>query len=333
MVASFRDPNATWLGSPNYSAGRPGGVSWIVLHTEVGTNASANARFQNIAQAASAHYGVGLDGSLVQWVDEDSTAWHAGDFAVNQASIGIEHEDGGSYNSPRPDALYARSAQLVAAICSRYGIPVQRGNYAARIAGCIDHRTVYATGCPDSLDTDRIIAQAAGLHGGGGGSIPSPIPITTRRKIVSSPDGLTLICKGVPDGLCLRRFDRDAGTWDAWVNLGGSIRNEEIAISAKGDRVDLFVVNTAGGVSHKGSADGGKTFAPDGVGLFEDLGGNVAPGSLLAIGHVGPLDAPGGSADLSPVLAAIADLKAHSAASDPAVLALVTKIEGALQKA
>src|SRR4030081_3246377 len=101
---NYVNPGASFLGSPNYSAGRPGGISWIVLHTMVGTVASANARFQNPNQQASAHYGIGLDGSLFQWVDESDTAWHAGDFVVNQASIGIEHEDGGNYNSPRTDA-------------------------------------------------------------------------------------------------------------------------------------------------------------------------------------------------------------------------------------
>lgn len=158
---SYRDPTATWFGSPNYSPGRPNGIKWIVLHTMVGTTEAANARFQNPESTASAHYGVSEDGSLCQWVDEGNTAWHAGDFTVNQYSIGIEHEDGGNYNSPRPDALYATSSALVARICARYGIPIQRGNYAQGIPGCIDHRTVYATACPDSLDTNRIITGAA----------------------------------------------------------------------------------------------------------------------------------------------------------------------------
>lgn len=166
----YRDPAAQWLGSPNYSAGRPNGIQWIVLHTMVGTIGSADARFQNPAEQASAHYGVGMDGSLVQWVDEGDTAWHAGDFFVNQHSVGIEHEDGGNYNSPRPDALYTASSALVQQVCARYDIPVQRGDVAAGIPGCIDHRTVYATACPDSLDTDRII-KGAQTFGPGGGTI------------------------------------------------------------------------------------------------------------------------------------------------------------------
>jgi len=177
---SYRDPGATWLGSPNFSLNRDGHymaptASWIVLHTMVGTVASAEARFRNPAQQASAHYGVGLDGSLVQWVDEKDAAWHAGDYQVNLDSIGIEHEDGGNYNSPRPDALYKRSAQLVAAICRRYRLPCVRGNAKTGVAGLIDHRTVYATACPDSLDTDRIIREAAVYLAGGDPYASTPV--------------------------------------------------------------------------------------------------------------------------------------------------------------
>jgi hypothetical protein len=249
----------TWLGSPNFTAGRPGGISWIVLHTMVGTVAAADARFQNASQQASAHYGVGLDGSLVQWVDEADTAWHAGDYACNQASIGIEHEDGGNYNSPRPDALYTRSAQLVAGICARYGIPVQRGTYPS-VAGCIDHRTVYATGCPDSLDTDRILREAVGLYGPGGGTI-----------------------------------------------TGEDMTPEQ----------DTILRNTFNIVRYGMGASGDAT-----------TNGYALTTILPAIKAI-----PGGATDNAAVLAAIADLKAHPAASDPAVLAIVTRIETALKGA
>jgi hypothetical protein len=176
---SYRDPSAVWRGSPNYSPNRDGHYlepvqSWIVLHTMVGTMQSADARFQNPNQQASAHYGVGYEGALWQWVDEKDAAWHSGNYTCNLDSIGIEHEDMGNYNSPRPDALYQRSARLVADICKRYGIPCRRGTYAS-VSGCIDHRTVYATACPDSLDTNRIISEA-GVYLGGGDPYPSQPP-------------------------------------------------------------------------------------------------------------------------------------------------------------
>ncbi len=160
-----------WLGSPNFTPGRQGHQlavmpSWVVLHTMVGSWQSANDRFQQAGQEASAHYGVCMDGSVVQWVKESDIAWHAGVWEVNCDSVGVEHEDMGHYDAPRPDALYSASAALVLDICTRYGIPIQRGNVAEGVPGIIDHRqTGYATSCPDTLDTDRIIAMAAGQGG------------------------------------------------------------------------------------------------------------------------------------------------------------------------
>jgi hypothetical protein len=162
---SYRHPGAQWLGTPNFTPDRQGHdmsqPSWIVIHTMVGTVASANARFQQASEQASATYGIGLDGKLYQWVDEKDAAWANGTFAVNPGSnldsISIEHEDGGRYNDVRPDTLYAASAALVRDICTRYGIPIDR-------AHIIGHRECAnaATACPDALDIDRIVAEAAG---------------------------------------------------------------------------------------------------------------------------------------------------------------------------
>jgi N-acetyl-anhydromuramyl-L-alanine amidase AmpD len=121
----------------------------------VGTTAQANDRFQNPSSQVSAHYGVSLDGSIVQWVKEEDTAWQAGEWTVNLTSIGIEHEDGGDFNGIRPDALYTASAKLVRTISLNYGIPIDRQHI-------VGHREVHPTACPDALDIDRIVREAQG---------------------------------------------------------------------------------------------------------------------------------------------------------------------------
>lgn len=162
---SYRNPDAQWLGSPNFTVGRNGHdmtqPSWIVLHTMVGTADAANARFQQSSAQASATYGVKLDGSLVQWVDEANAAWAngatgRGGRGDNLDSISIEHEDNGDFNGPRTPALYAASSQLVRSICLRYNIPIDRNHI-------IGHRECdfAQTACPDSLDLDRIVTEAA----------------------------------------------------------------------------------------------------------------------------------------------------------------------------
>lgn len=143
----------------NYAPGRDGRtVDRIVIHTMVGWIAQADATFRS-ARRTSANYGVRVDGSIWQWVSEDDTAYHAGDWETNLRSIGIEHEDGGDYNGTRPDALYAASSELVADICRRRGIPCDSEHI-------VPHRSIVATACPDALDVDRIIRGAQALLGG-----------------------------------------------------------------------------------------------------------------------------------------------------------------------
>lgn len=184
---------AIWLGSPNYIQGREGhdltiAPSYVILHTMVGTWESANARFQNPAEEVSAHYGVGYDGTIYQWVHEEDDAWHAGIYEVNLDSIGIEHEDMGNYNDPRPDALYTASANLVRDICNRYGIPITKGDAINGVSGIVRHgEDGYATACPDALDTDRIIREAANPPQPISPSTPSPEDNMGAQFIVTPP--------------------------------------------------------------------------------------------------------------------------------------------------
>jgi hypothetical protein len=89
-------------------------------------------------------------------VDETNVAYHAGNYSVNQTSIGIEHEDNGDYNGARPDTLYTASAALVRDICHYYNIPINRSAIRKH-----SEVTQSATGCPDALDIDRIVREAA----------------------------------------------------------------------------------------------------------------------------------------------------------------------------
>ena len=143
--------NIKWVGcSPsNYSIGRGGKtISKVVIHWIVGSLASADATFADGRRQASAHYGVGQD-EIHQWVKEEDTAWHCGDFPTNQESIGIEHE--GGPDLPISDKVYAQSIELVADICKRYNIPVDRDHIKK-------HSEIKATACPGTYDMDRLIS-------------------------------------------------------------------------------------------------------------------------------------------------------------------------------
>ena len=62
----------------------------LVVHIMQGTLRGTDAWFHNPAAQVSAHFGVGRDGKIYQWVSTDDQAWHAAD--ANSYSIGVEHE-------------------------------------------------------------------------------------------------------------------------------------------------------------------------------------------------------------------------------------------------
>jgi len=143
------------IADGNWDTNRSYPITTIVIHTEVGTKEGTRATFNNPASKVSAHYAVNLDGTLDHFIDEDMVAYQAGNYKINQCSIGIEHEDGGKPNDPRTDALYLTSQALVADLCTFYGLPCDRIHV-------VKHSEVsqLGTSCPDSLDIDRIVSGA-----------------------------------------------------------------------------------------------------------------------------------------------------------------------------
>ena len=120
--------------SPNFDE-RTLPVSMIVLHyTGMVDAQSALDRLTSPEAKVSAHYCVLEDGQIVQMVDEDKRAWHAGKSYwrgltdINSASVGIEivnpgHEFG---YRPFPDEQVAAVMGLVNDVKNRHGIT--RGN-------------------------------------------------------------------------------------------------------------------------------------------------------------------------------------------------------------
>ncbi|MFB6677963.1 N-acetylmuramoyl-L-alanine amidase [Streptomyces sp. NPDC056390] len=104
-------------------------LNYVIIHVTQETYADALAIFRNPAKKVSAHYVIrSSDGHIAQCVRERNIAWHAGNWDYNTRSIGIEHE--GWVDRPEyfTDALYQSSANLTAAICAKYGIPMDRAH-------------------------------------------------------------------------------------------------------------------------------------------------------------------------------------------------------------
>jgi hypothetical protein len=139
----------------------------------VGTLESANARFQNPAQQASATFGIRMaDGLRVQWVDLEDAPWSDGNFESNLRTASIEGEDNGDYNGPRTPQLYAAYVETALLICQQRGLQIVRANI-------FRHSEVSdsPTACPDSLDVEYIVRTAAG---GGDAVTPNQVDMFVR---------------------------------------------------------------------------------------------------------------------------------------------------------
>ncbi|MGP4112070.1 N-acetylmuramoyl-L-alanine amidase [Streptomyces sp. 4N509B] len=125
-------PGAEWVpaSSGNYRrANRPRdyAIDRVVIHMPEATYAITLQVFQDPSHGASTHYVIrSEDGHVAQLARELDVAYHAGNLSFNERSIGIEHEGWADDPSYLTDAMYASSARLVAGICARYAIPVDR---------------------------------------------------------------------------------------------------------------------------------------------------------------------------------------------------------------
>lgn len=136
----------------NFTPGREGGsVTEIVIHHAATTDFDGIATtFANPARGASAHYGVGRNNNVDQYVQEDDTAWHANNWFHNLKSIGIENVNStGAPDWSIDPATFATLVELVRDIAIRHNLlPLTvRGNL-------FGHNDVgdQRTSCPGQLE-------------------------------------------------------------------------------------------------------------------------------------------------------------------------------------
>jgi N-acetyl-anhydromuramyl-L-alanine amidase AmpD len=129
LLANAEYPDTEWIPTSCTNKCTPGRgtakVELVIVHsTEGGWNASV-ATLQNDPNK-SAHYIIGTDGRLGQFITEDTTGWHAGNFHYNQRGIGLEHV--GYASQPFAEAQYEASAKLTAHLTTKYKIPRDRAH-------------------------------------------------------------------------------------------------------------------------------------------------------------------------------------------------------------
>ncbi|MGZ3813603.1 MAG: N-acetylmuramoyl-L-alanine amidase [Mucilaginibacter sp.] len=163
----------TFVPSPNFTSGRKDYTPIaIVIHIMEGTLEGTDSWFKSPKSVVSAHYGIGINGEVHQYVHETDSAWHAGRVNApswpliksagvgsyinpNYYTIGIEHE--GDENTIWSDATYNSSSAMIREIAERWNIPIDRNHI-------IGHHEIYSIkACPGSkVDFNRLISMASG---------------------------------------------------------------------------------------------------------------------------------------------------------------------------
>lgn len=139
----------------NYTKGRDGRkIEKITVHHMAGvlTAEQCGRIFQPASRNGSSHYGIGYDGSIANYVDEDNTAWTDNNWVSNTTSVTIETSNsamGGFW--PVSEASFRALIELCADIA-------ERNNLGHLVVGknLTWHRMYANTSCPGDTLLNRM---------------------------------------------------------------------------------------------------------------------------------------------------------------------------------
>lgn len=181
----MRCPFAEWRGpvSGRNAGGMIHPAVGVVMHIMGGSLSAADGWFHNPSSRVSAHFGIARDGRIVQWVDTDDRAWHAG--AANSHWYGVETE--GS-SGPLTEAQVASFARLYAWLHLLDGFPFVttddpvngRGFGWHGMGGSAWGGHPYCPGADRRAQRQRILDLAQGSH---------PTPQEDDDMVIISTDG------------------------------------------------------------------------------------------------------------------------------------------------
>ena len=127
-----------------------------------GTLAGTDAWFSKPESQTSSNYGVGFNGEIHQYVDDNNMAWANGGVKsptaqividnpnVNQNKISLSIENEGTDLAKAPEAQLVALVELIKSISAKYNIPLDRNHI-------IGHRELNALGRPNCPSSDNAI--------------------------------------------------------------------------------------------------------------------------------------------------------------------------------
>lgn len=135
--------------SPNCTSPRNAPIDRITIHHAAGDASveALGALFGKASRKASSNYGIGSDGRIACFVEEEDRSWCSGSRENDMRAITIEVANcGGEPNWPVSEKAYAALLDLCEDICRRHGF---RLNYTGDKTGNLTmHKWFQATGCP-----------------------------------------------------------------------------------------------------------------------------------------------------------------------------------------
>ena len=104
----------------------PGDIDWYVVHVAEATYEGCIEIFEDPDRCVCTHYVMddADDPAVVRMVDESDIAWHAGNWAYNERSLGIEHA-GFIDETEFVDGTYRVSAEIARWAADRFDIPLR----------------------------------------------------------------------------------------------------------------------------------------------------------------------------------------------------------------
>ena len=161
------------IHSPNGYFPRSASINKITIHHMAGvmTAEQCGYVFSSSARQASSNYGIGNDGKIACYVEEENAAWTSSSYWNDSQSVTMEVSN--SYAGdpwPISDAAWKSMIALCADICTRYGIePYYDGTTGGTFT---EHRMFAATGCPGQYIHERmyqIVKEVKAAMNGTGG--------------------------------------------------------------------------------------------------------------------------------------------------------------------
>lgn len=166
-------------------------ITAVTVHHMAGVLSAqqCGAIFQRPGRNGSSHYGIGVNGEIAWYVDENCVAWTNSNWPSNQCSVTIETSNSSTGgNWPVSDASLNSLIKLVADVAKRNGlgtlVPGQNLTW---------HSMFAATSCPGDYLRSKMqyIADEANKINGGSPA-PAPTPTPTPSTGINIGDKVTL---------------------------------------------------------------------------------------------------------------------------------------------